>query len=125
LSDTHPILGAVAAWKPALVSQQELRDRAEVHLPPFTRALTLDADTSEIRTIIRGLESAHNQGRLPTSTRILGPLQIESGKSRIVVTAPIHDGENLVELVHEFQRRRSISRKTLASLRIDPYSLTR
>ena len=125
MSDSHPILGAISAWKPALVSQQELRERAEVHLPPYSRALTLDAESIEIRSIVKGLESAQSQGRLPASMRILGPLKMDGEKSRIVVTAPIQDGEKLVELVHEFQRRRSISKKTLASLRIDPYSLTR
>jgi len=125
VNDSHPILGAVASWKPALVSQQELRERLEVHLPPFNRALTLDADTDEMRNIVKGLESAQSQGRLPSSTRILGPLTIENAKSRIVITAPIQDGEILVDLVHEFQRRRSIARKPLATIRIDPYSMTR
>ena len=125
INDSHPILGAVAAWKPALVSQQELRERLEVHLPPFTRALTLDIETSEMRNIVKGLESAKSQGRLPSSSRILGPVSISNEKSRIVVTAPIEDREILVDLVHEFQRRRSIASKPLATIRIDPYSISR
>ena len=125
ISDSHPILGALAAWKPSIVSQQELRERESVHLPPFSRALTMDAPTQDIQSIARGLESAKMQGRLPNSSSILGPLSLGESKSRIVVTCPIEDGEQLIGLIHEFQRRRSASKKVLSSLRIDPYSLTR
>ena len=125
LSDSHSIIGAVSAWKPSIVSQQELRERESAGLPPYSRALTLDAPVTEINAIIRGLQSAQNQERLPKSSAILGPIPLDNQKSRVVVTCPIEHGDDLVRLIHEFQRRRSAARKDLASLRIDPYSLTR
>jgi len=125
MASDHPIIGAIASWKPSLISQRELRERLEVHLPPFTRAITLDIDSSESQSLLRGLRKSEEDGRLPASTTILGPSQLKADVDRIVVLTPLVDGEELVSLLHEFQRRRSSSKKTLASIRIDPYSLSR
>lgn len=123
ISHNHPVLSALSAWKPSLITSRELRDREEVGFPPFTRALSLEIEASEAPTLVRGLKSAQSAGRLPISTRILGPSPAPSGKSRLLLLVPIEEGEELVLLIHEFQRKRSISKKPLASLRIDPYSL--
>jgi primosomal protein N' (replication factor Y) len=125
MASDHPIIGAIASWKPSLISQRELRERLEVHLPPFTRAITLDIESSESQALLRGLKKSQEDGRLPASTTILGPSQLKADVDRIVVLTPLVDGEELVSLLHEFQRRRSSSKKTLASIRIDPYSLSR
>ena len=124
-SGDHPIIGAIAAWKPSLISQRELRERLEVNLPPFTRAVTLDIAQSESLALIRGLKKAQEEGRLPISTQLLGPSVLKGDISRIVALTPLEDGEAFIELIHEFQRRRSSSKKTLATIRIDPYSLSR
>ena len=124
-SGEHPIIGAIAAWKPSLISQRELRERLEVNLPPFTRAVTLDIAQSESLALLRGLKKAQDDGRLPISTQLLGPSILKGDISRIVALTPLEDGEAFIELIHEFQRRRSSSKKTLATIRIDPYSLSR
>jgi primosomal protein N' (replication factor Y) len=124
ISHNHPVMSALSAWKPSLITSRELRDREEVGFPPFTRALSLEIEASEAPTLVRGLKSAQSAGRLPISTRILGPSPAPSGKSRLLLLVPIEEGEDLVLLIHEFQRKRSISKKPLASLRIDPYSLS-
>ncbi len=124
ISHNHPVIGAIAAWKPSLITAKELRDREEVGFPPFSRSLLLDIETSEAPALLRGLKSAQSTGRLPVSTRALGPTHISSGKSRILLLVPLADGDALVTLIHEFQRKRSVSKKTLATLRIDPYSLS-
>jgi primosomal protein N' (replication factor Y) len=121
----HPIIGALASWKPSLISQRELRERLEVNLPPFTRAVTLDIETSESQSLLRGLKKAQEDGRLPSSTQFLGPSELKNGIDRIVALTPLVDGDALVALLHEFQRRRSSTKKTLATIRIDPYSLSR
>jgi primosomal protein N' (replication factor Y) len=125
MSSDHPIIGALSAWKPSLISQRELRERLEVHLPPFTRAVTLDIASSESQALLRGLKKAQEDGRLPASTRMLGPSQLKGDIDRIVALTPLVDGEAFISLLHEFQRRRSSSKKPLASIRIDPYSLSR
>jgi primosomal protein N' (replication factor Y) len=125
ISADSPIIGAVSAWKPSLISQRELRERLEVNLPPFTRAVTMDIADSESQSLLRGLKKSQEDARLPESTRFLGPSPLKGGVDRLVALTPLADGEELISLLHEFQRRRSSSKKTLASLRIDPYSLSR
>jgi primosomal protein N' (replication factor Y) len=125
LSHDNPLIGALTSWKPSLLSQRELREREEVALPPYVRALSLDTESSEIPQLLRGLQSARNENRLPESSRILGPIELRNDQSRILIMAPVSEGEELVKFIHEYQRRRSVSKKTLSTLRIDPYSLTR
>ena len=125
LSHSNPIVGALASWKPSLISRRELEEREEAALPPFVRAVSLDVDINESSTLIRALNKSRDEGRLPQATRILGPSPLANGLARVLLLAPLEDGEALVSLIHEFARRRSASRKKLATLRIDPYSLSR
>ena len=85
----------------------------------------MDLATSESQTLLRGLKKAQEDGRLPQSTIFLGPSQLKAGVDRIVLLSPLEEGDSLISLLHEFQRRRSASKKVLASIRIDPYSLSR
>jgi primosomal protein N' (replication factor Y) len=125
MANDHPIIGALASWKPSLVSQRELREREEVHLPPFSRAITMDISRVESQSLLRGLKKSQEDGRLPASTIFLGPSRLNDDNDRIVLLTPLLDGEIVVNLLHEFQRKRSSTKKTLASIRIDPYSLSR
>ena len=125
INHANPIVGALSSWKPSLISRRELQERAEVSLPPFVRSISLDIDSAESATLVRALNKSRDEGRLPPSTRILGPSTLSSSAHRILLLAPLADGEALVLLMHEFQRRRSATRKKLATLRIDPYSLSR
>jgi primosomal protein N' (replication factor Y) len=120
-----PIVAALASWKPSLLSVRELRERAELLFPPYSRSVTLDIDTAEAQTLKKALTKAIEENRLPMLSRILGPSQLKPGVDRIVILAPIDVGDSLSTLLHEFQRRRSASKKVLASIRIDPYSLSR
>ncbi len=125
MANENPIIGALSSWKPSLLAQRELRERQEVLLPPYIRALSLDIATSDVNQLIRGLETARDEKRLPADSRILGPIELKGSLSRVLIMAPIDEGEALITFIHEYQRRRSAVRKTLATLRIDPYSLTR
>ena len=125
IANENSIIGALSSWKPSLLAQRELRERQEVLLPPYVRALSLDIASAEVNQLIRGLEIARDEKRLPIDSRILGPIELKGSLSRVLIMAPIDEGEALITFIHEYQRRRSAARKTLATLRIDPYSLTR
>lgn len=125
LDSSHPIIPALSSWKPSLPSQQELRERLSAKLPPYVRAISLDAESSEISNIARGFVAAQNDGRLSRECRILGPIASPRNSSRLVLLSPIDIADETIALIHEFQRRRSSSRKPLVSIRVDPYSLTR
>jgi hypothetical protein len=79
---------------------------------------------SEIMRLKKALETAKSEERLPASSRILGPIP-EGEKASLILTADVEVGEELISTIHEFMRRRSIAKKPLPSLRIDPYSLSR
>lgn len=123
LDPSHPIVAALASWKPSLISQRELREREEVKLPPFTRLISMEIETSESASLLRGLRTAQRDGRLPTSAHIHDPIEKSANRSRILMRVPNENAQELISLVHEFQRRRSSSGKPLATLRIDPYSI--
>jgi primosomal protein N' (replication factor Y) len=125
VNHSNSIVGALSSWKPSLVSTKELQEREEASLPPYVRSVSLDIEVPEASTLIRALSKSREEGRLPKSTRILGPSSLSNGLARILLLTPLADGESLVTLIHEFQRRRSASKKKLASVRIDPYSLSR
>jgi primosomal protein N' (replication factor Y) len=125
ITHSHPIVGALSAWKPSLLSQRQLADRKDVLLPPFAKSVSVDIPSAEASILIRGFETAKSDGRLSANTRILGPTQLKGELQRVLLLAPLHESKLLVSLIHEYQRRRSASRKTLLAMRIDPYSLTK
>jgi primosomal protein N' (replication factor Y) len=125
ITHSHPLVGAISAWKPSLLSQRQLADRKDVLLPPFAKSVSIDISSTEVSILIRGLEAAKSDGRLTVNTRILGPTQLKGDLQRVLLLAPLDESQLLVSLIHEYQRRRSASKKTLLAMRIDPYSLTK
>ena len=121
--DGHSISTALSTWNPAIATGRELQERKDLSLPPYVRSATLTMEESEIVKLKNALVIARDEGRIPTSVKILGP--IASGeKSSLILTAEVSEGDELVHTLHEFMRRRSASKKSLPSLRIDPYSLS-
>ena len=124
LAESHPIVSGLALWNPTTAIGRELREREDTHLPPYFRCAILELDEMDALSVASGFKKALLAGRLPASTRILGPSIANSAVARILITASLSDGAELVEVLHEFQRRRGISKKKLVTLRIDPYSLS-
>jgi primosomal protein N' len=102
---------------------RELEERQSLSLPPYVRAVKLLMDPSDISRLQSALTSAREEGRIPFETKILGPITI-GDKSSLILTVPLEVGEKLISTLHEFMRRRSVGKKSLPSLRIDPYSLS-
>ena len=125
ISHSSPIIGALAAWKPSLLAHRELEERRETELPPYAKAVSVDVAASEAQLLIRGFQAAKNDGRLPEALRILGPIQLKGEMQRILLLGPLEEAQSMVDLMHEYQRRRSASKKSLLTMRIDPYSITK
>ena len=125
ISHSSPIIGALAAWKPSLLAHRELEERRETELPPYAKAISVDVAASEAQLLIRGFQAAKNDGRLPEALRILGPIQLKGEMQRILLLGPLEEAQSMVDLMHEYQRRRSASKKSLLAMRIDPYSITK
>ena len=120
----HQISTALSTWNPSIAIHQDLEERKTLSLPPYVRSTHLTLETSEVSRFKSALLTAIEEGRLPQSTRILGPVQA-GDKSALILTVDVADGEILLTTLHEFMRRRSAAKKVLPSLRIDPYSLSR
>ena len=123
IDDSHPVVSAIARWNVAPLLKRELSERTELHLPPSVFSVVLVMDQSIGMQITNGLKKASLEGRIPNSSNIYGPTEISKGQVKIVIHADIKDSQALTDVVHELQRRRSIAKKELFTLRVEPYSL--
>ena len=123
LDDSHPVVAAIARWNIAPLLKRELADRDELMLPPSVSSAVLVTDQAVAPVIVSGLKKALEDSRLPTSTRIYGPTLLPKGQAKIVVHVSRGESSDLAKVLHELQRKRSISKKDLLTLRIEPYSL--
>lgn len=119
--DGAPIVSALTTWNPATISKREIVQRISLRLPPITGAVLVLADSAELVRLKSALESAKEAGRAPKSIRIFGPTASDSAKLTLLVD-PIEQLE-LVSLLREINKRRAISKKSLLSYRVNPYSL--
>jgi primosomal protein N' (replication factor Y) len=123
LDDSHPIVAAIARWNIAPLLKRELAERGELMLPPSVTSAVLVTDQAAAPAIVSGLKKALEDSRLPSSTRIFGPTLLPKAQAKIVLHVAHGQSSDLAEILHELQRKRSISKKDLLILRIDPYSL--
>jgi primosomal protein N' (replication factor Y) len=124
LEADNPVIGSVARWSPAILSQAELRERMEGALPPFARSAVIETASSKVIQILNGFRRAQEDGRIPPGVRVLGPSTSKPGRSKIVFLVELSQSAELFQFLHEYQRRLSMSKKPLDMLRIDPYSLS-
>lgn len=123
IDDSHPIVSAIARWNIAPLLKRELSERLELKLPPSVFSVVLVMDQAISMQIANGLKKAAAEGRIPPSSCIYGPTEISKGQVKIVIHADKKDGSDLTDSMHELQRRRSIAKKELFTLRVEPYSL--
>jgi primosomal protein N' (replication factor Y) len=120
----HSIATALTTWNPTIAIQRDLEERRILNLPPYVRSALMTMETKEIIRLKNALLSSQDEGRIPASTKILGPIPAGE-KSALILTVDLEHGDELIKTLHEFMRRRSAAKKVLPSLRIDPYSLSR
>jgi len=124
IDPSHPIVGALTRWNSAPMIRKELKEREELQLPPFYRFVIIESSTREATLIKNGFVAAVQDGRLPSSTKVIGPHAASTDSSRLSLAVAVGEADQLISFVHELQRRRNISRKNLLVLRVDPYSLS-
>jgi primosomal protein N' (replication factor Y) len=123
IDDSHPVISAIARWNVAPLLKRELSERTELRLPPLVFSAVLVMDQSMGMQIVNGLKKALSDGRIPQSSNIYGPTEISKGQVKIVIHTDKKDAKALTSVVHELQRRRSIAKKEVFTLRVEPYSL--
>ncbi len=120
--DGHPITSSVAKWNPGAMIRRELTERQEVSLPPFVQSFLLSCPVNEATQLVSGLNKSISEARLPASVKVFGPTPMPKGLAKIVIYVDVDDATQVRSFVHELQRRRSIAKKQLLSIRVDPYS---
>lgn len=123
IDEAHPITSAIARWNIAPLLKRELADREELKLPPAVASAVIVTDSETAPQIVAGLRKAFTDGRLPESARIYGPTLMPKDQAKIVIHGAHHEWSKLADVLRELQRRRSIAKKDLLTVRIDPYSL--
>ena len=123
-NSSNPITAALTQWNPKVLATRELSERGELNLPPFSRSIVLEVENSEATSIVSGFKKALLDSRLPASTKVLGPAQKSGDSSRILLTADLDQGEQLLKFVGDYMRHRAVTKKKSISIRVDPYSLT-
>ena len=123
IDDAHPIVAAISRWNIAPLIKRELGQYSELELPPSVTSCVLLMEKAISAQFVSGLRKAVSEQRLPSTTRIYGPTDVSKGQVKIVLHVAKSDRKELIDVSHELQRRRSIAKKDLFTLRFDPYSL--
>ena len=124
IDSTNPITASLSRWSPSILSMRDLKEREEAQFPPYFRAIEILADRDEATLFANGFKKSKLEGRLPPSTKVLGPAFITDDSAKIILLANLSDSPKLVQFVHEFARKRSVAKKGALKFRVDPYALT-
>ncbi len=123
IDDAHPIVAAITQWNPSTMIQRELRERAQLKLPPFEKSAYVRVPSQEATQLVSGLRSSISSGRLNQRVSILGPVELGNSESKIILRFNEEDLETTANFLRELQRKRGIAKKPLLYIRITPYSL--
>lgn len=123
IDQVHPIVSAITRWNVVPVLKRELADRSEIKQPPYVASALMIVADSEGVSIATGFRRAVSDNRLPHSVEVFGPTPVAKDQCKIVIFCDHQDVEKLQGFLHEFQKKRSVARKDLISMRLEPYSL--
>ena len=124
IDNAHPIVAALSRWNLSPLLSRELREREQTQLPPLVHAIVIEIAHSDAPTFLSGITSSIKEGRVPSSTRILGPTRIDEEYSRIILTVSRDHGQELFDFLVTYRKKRGIAKKSIPGMRIDPYALS-
>jgi len=119
----HPIVPAISRWNVVSLLKRDLGERREVNLPPYLSSAVLIVSEKESISIATGIRKAIKDRRLPSSVQLFGPTPIAKNQSKLVLFCDHGDAPGMQSFLHEYQKKRSIARKDLLTIRSEPYSL--
>ena len=124
IDNAHPIVAALSRWNLSPLLSRELREREQTQLPPLVHAIVIEVAHSDAPTFLSGITSSIKEGRVPSSTRILGPTKIDEEYSRVILTVSRDHGQELFDFLVTYRKKRGIAKKSIPRMRIDPYVLS-
>ena len=84
----------------------------------------IETSSSEASTLVSGVRASISDGRVPSSTRILGPTTMDSETSRIILTVSRDQGQELIDFLVTYRKKRGLAKKSIPHMRVDPYVLS-
>jgi primosomal protein N' (replication factor Y) len=124
IDNAHPIVAALSRWNLSPLLSRELREREQTQLPPYVHAIVIETSSSEASTLVSGVRASISDGRVPSSTRILGPTTMDSETSRIILTVSRDQGQELINFLVTYRKKRGLAKKSIPHMRVDPYVLS-
>ncbi|OUZ09802.1 hypothetical protein BHE97_09905 [Aeromicrobium sp. PE09-221] len=106
------VLQALIRADPAGLAARQLAERAETHLPPIGRLVTIDAAPEVVAESARRDWTPH--------TEILGPVPVDAVRERLILRAPRREGLALARLVKEASAQRSAAKLPAWRVQVDP-----
>ena len=123
LDSFHPVVSAISRWSPGLLIKKILRESMEADLPPFTTTAIVKVPVSEGVMLKNGILKSIKDGRLPETSKVYLSEIDSRDEARILISVPRMNRGLLVDFLHVFSRKRSVSKKSPMSITIDPYAL--
>ena len=103
---------ALVRWDAPWLAEREFGDRVAAGLPPATRVAALFGSASDIQDVTQALALPH---------RLLGPVEIEPGRSRTLVVVDRGSGAELARELRAITATRSARAKTgVVHVHLDP-----
>jgi primosomal protein N' len=93
-------------------------------LPPYYRQVLFQGESREVLRLSEGFVQMQSDQRLPLEVEIIGPIEKGGGEAALLLTSPLDQSAELIEVVAQVNRRRSVAKKKALSLRIDPYLIS-
>ncbi len=124
LDESNPLIGELNRWSIGRLARAELADRLATKLPPYYRQVLFQGEAREILRLSEGFVQMQSDLRLPVEVEIIGPIEKSGGEAALLLTAPLDESAELIEVVAQVNRRRSVAKKKALSLRIDPYLIS-
>ena len=124
IDNSHPIVAALSRWNLSPLLGRELREREQTQLPPLVHAIVLEIAHGDTAGFLSGITSSIKEGRIPSSTRILGPTRLDAQTSRVILTVSRNDGQELFDFLVTYRKKRGIAKKSIPRIHIDPYALS-
>ena len=112
----HPAVQALVRWDPATLAERELAERAELHLPPATKMVSLTGDAATVRGFVDAAD-------LPVGAELLGPVPAGE-QERLLVRAPRAQARAVVAALRAAAGVRSAHKDAGAvRLHVDPLEI--
>jgi primosomal protein N' (replication factor Y) len=124
IDSAHPIVASVSRWNLTPLTNRELLEREQTHLPPVVTAVTIEMPNGDFQAFTTGIAAAMNDGRLSGAIKVFGPKKISDENSRVILTVPGVDADVLIEFLTTYRKKRAMAKKSNLIMRVDPYALS-